>query len=232
MLENDCIPLTSPMPLSMRRASDETCVLLPRITPPLSQYRKRTSWRPRASAWATISSGVIGDASLTGVRRGGVLRGGHLLRDDLATERQRAVLDVDDGDALLGHMAVGRERDLAGDAREVLRRLDRGLDRAGVRAAGPLDRVDQQVDGVVPEGRERVLRVVPVLGLVRGDELLDALGARGRVHEGVRGEEHLARGRTRDLDEVRGVVAVAADDGARDAGVAELLDDRADVVRH
>ena len=35
-----------------------------------------------------------------------------------------------------------------------------------------------------------------------------------------------------DLDEVRRVVAVAADDRAGDAGVAELLDDRADVVRH
>ena len=60
MLVNDCMPLTRPIPLWIRRASDETWVLLPRTTPPLSQYRKRTSCRPWASAWATISSGVIG----------------------------------------------------------------------------------------------------------------------------------------------------------------------------
>ena len=57
--------ISLPMPLVIRRPSPLMCVLLPRITPPLSQYRKRTSWRPAASAWATISSGVIGDASLT-----------------------------------------------------------------------------------------------------------------------------------------------------------------------
>ena len=131
-----------------------------------------------------------------------------------------------------GTCDVGRERDRAGDALEVLRRLDRGLDRRRVGAAGALDRVGEQVDRVVAEGRERVLRIVAVLGLVGGDELLDAVGAAGRVHQRVRREEHVVGRRAGDPHEVRRVVAVAADDRAGEAGVAELLDERPDVVRH
>ena len=58
-LVKDCMPFTSPIPLAIRRSSALMCVLLPRITPPLSQYRNRTSWRPRSSAVLTMSSGVI-----------------------------------------------------------------------------------------------------------------------------------------------------------------------------
>src|SRR3954470_4135865 len=120
MLVNDCMPLTSPMPLSIRRASCPTWVLLPRITPPLSQYRKRTSWRPCSLACRMISSGVI-EPSLA------VLRGRHLLRDDLGPEGELATLDRDHGDALLRDVRGRREGDLPGDPGEVLGRLDRRL---------------------------------------------------------------------------------------------------------
>ena len=42
-----------------------------------------------------------------------------------------------------------------------------------------------QVHGVVAEGGEGVLGIVAVLGLVVGDELLDAVRAAGRVHQRV-----------------------------------------------
>src|SRR3954468_278218 len=162
-LVNDCMPFTSPIPLVIRRASCPTWVLLPRITPPLSQYRKRTSWRPCSSACLTISSGVI-DWSPP------VLRGGDLLGHDLGAERELAALDRDHRHAFLGHMGIGRERDRAGNSLEVLRAFDRRLDGRRIRAAGPFHRVREQIDGVVAEGRERVLRVVPVFGLVVGDD--------------------------------------------------------------
>ena len=65
---------------------------------------------------------------------------------------------------------------------------------APIHAAGARDGVGQQVDGVVAERRERVLGIVAVLGGVGGDELLDAVRAAGRVHQGVGREEHVARG--------------------------------------
>src|SRR5690349_16034148 len=103
-LVNDCMPFTSPIPLVIRRPRAPTWVLLPRITPPLSQYRKRTSWTPRSFASLTICSGVIDML--------GSLRRGHLLRHHLGPERELAVLDGDDGHALLRDMGVRREGDL------------------------------------------------------------------------------------------------------------------------
>src|SRR5919197_1309805 len=95
---NDCMPFTSPIPLEIRRASWLTWVLLPRITPPLSQYRKRTSWSPSSFAWATICSGVMGVPRCG--KRGVTIRGGglawlgrgDLLGHDLGAERELAAL--------------------------------------------------------------------------------------------------------------------------------------------
>src|SRR6476619_6414487 len=112
------MPFTSPMPLVIRRRSSLTCVLLPRMTPPLSQYRNRTSWRPRSSAVLTISSGFIAMGLACS------LRGRHLLGHDLRAERELAALHGDDRHALLRDMRACRERDRAGDAREVARCLD------------------------------------------------------------------------------------------------------------
>src|SRR3954471_20618907 len=103
------MPFTSPMPLCIRRARAPMWVLLPRMTPPLSQYRNRTSWSPRSWAVATISSGVIGvpRAGDAEGRRSGREPGaggrdepngglgvgvGDLLRDDLAGIGQLAAL--------------------------------------------------------------------------------------------------------------------------------------------
>src|SRR6188472_433654 len=164
-LVNDCMPFTSPIPLCIRRASAPMWVLLPRMTPPLSQYRKRTSWTPRSFASLTICSGVMG------VSRSRWLRRRHLLRDHFGPEGEGTVLDGDDRHALLRDMGVRRERDRPGDPREVLRGFDGGLHRGRIGATGALDRVCHQIHGVVPEGGERVLGVVPVFGLVVGDEL-------------------------------------------------------------
>src|SRR6185437_5731420 len=140
------MPFTSPIPLCIRRASAPTWVLLPRMTPPLSQYRKRTSWTPRSFASLTIWSGVTGGS----VRR---LRRGHLLRDHLGPEGEGTVLDRDDRDALLRHVRARREGDGSGDPGEVARRLDRGLDGRRVGAPGALDGVGHQHQRVVAEGR-------------------------------------------------------------------------------
>src|SRR6186997_1832604 len=215
------MPFTSPIPLCIRRASAPTWVLLPRMTPPLSQYRKRTSWTPRSFASLTICSGVMG------VSRSRWLRRRHLLRDHFGPEGEGTVLDGDDRHALLRYMGVRRERDRPGDPREVLRGFDGGLHRGRIGATGALHRVGHQIHGVVPEGGERVLGVVPVFGLVVGDELLDPGGAAGGVHQRMRREEHVLGSSAGHLDEVRRVIAVAADDRAGDARVAELLDERA-----
>src|SRR6266446_2838484 len=125
-LVNDCMPFTSPIPDVIRRLSALMCVLLPRITPPLSQYRNRTSWRPCASAVLTISSGVIA------MGLGPSLRRRDLVGHDLRAERELAALHGDDRHALLWDVRAGREGDRAGDAREVARGLGRGLDRGRV----------------------------------------------------------------------------------------------------
>ena len=159
-LVNDCIPLTRPMPLCIRRASWPTWVLLPRMTPPLSQYRKRTSWSPLLLGLgddligchrrASMLCGVDGEPPVPGTDARGPAVGSlarsrygrrHLHGDDLATEGELAALDVDDGHALLRDVASRREGDLAGDPREVLGRLDGRLDGRRIGAARPLDGV-------------------------------------------------------------------------------------------
>src|SRR6185503_9308789 len=117
------MPFTSPIPLVIRRASPLMCVLLPRITPPLSQYRNRTSWRPRSSAVLTISSAFIAAGLARPLRRRDLL--GH----DLRAEGELAALHGDDGHALLRDVRAGREGDGTRDAREVARRLERGFHR-------------------------------------------------------------------------------------------------------
>src|SRR5207244_2242258 len=164
------MPFTSPIPDAIRRPSALMCALLPRITPPLSQYRNRTSWRPCSLAILTISSGIIA----MGPERS--LRGRDLFGNDLRAKGELATLHGDDRHALLGHVRPGREGDGAGDAGVVAGRLDCGLDRGRVRAPSPLDRVGHQHEGVVAERRERVLGIVAVLGVVVRDELLDAVG--------------------------------------------------------
>src|SRR3954465_15681154 len=101
------MPFTGPIPLPIRRARALTCALLPRMTPPLSQYRNRTSWRPRSSAVLTMSSGVM-DGSPAGASS---LRRGHLLGHDLGAEGELATLDRDHRDALLRDVGVRGEGD-------------------------------------------------------------------------------------------------------------------------
>src|SRR5262245_35086839 len=80
----------------------------------------------------------------------------NLLRNNLVAQCELAILDGDDRHAFLRHMAVGRERDRAGDTGVALGGLDRFLDRGGVGRAGALDRVGDQVGGIVAQRGEGV----------------------------------------------------------------------------
>src|SRR2546422_5346303 len=95
-----CIATVRPMPARIRSASRSMWTALPRITPPLSQYRNRTSRTPAARQATTTSSEVIDST------RGRVFRDlplGQILRDELlvrlaASGRLRDEVDHDPTD--------------------------------------------------------------------------------------------------------------------------------------
>ena len=71
-----------------------------------------------------------------------------------------------------------------------------------------------------------------VFGVVGVNELLDAVRTVVFVHQRMGREEHILGCITRHLDQIRRIIAVAADHRAGQSSFTQLLDDRANVVGH
>ena len=108
------------------------------------------------------------------------LAGGTDFRHDFRRQRELAVHDLDDRHALLRDVLTVGEGDRSGDAGEVLRRQQRLLNVGRVGRTSALNGVRQQLDGVIAERGESVLRRVTVFVGVGGDERLDRRPCRVR----------------------------------------------------
>ena len=120
--------------------------------------------------------------------------------------------------------------DLARRALEPGGRGERVADLVAGGVIGAGDPVGQQVDAVVAERREDGIRPLAVRLGVLVVELLGSVGLVA-VDAFVGGEEDIAGARSGQLEELRRIVSIAAENRGLDAALANLLDDRADLFR-
>src|SRR6266404_5470829 len=179
----------------------------------MCSYRLPTIYyRPERLSLFTLHPSLFGHAQLKMLPVS--MRG---RRFDGRLQRELTVLDLLDDELLAHGVPLRPDGDRAGDPDEVLRGTD-GIAQAGpTLAAGALEGVGENLGGVVAERGQGVGFGTPACPVLLDEVVHDRRRVIGEVMVGV---EAALQGLAADLDQLRGLPAVAAEHG--DAGHAEV----------